>query len=118
VAAIRDAPRTVTSLDRPVGEEDSAALGELIPGSGPTPAEETEVTLSEAAIRRAVEELPEPEQEVVRLRYGLNGDETTTMTEVGRRLGLSPTAVKEVEQRGLARLAERREIASLREPPV
>jgi RNA polymerase primary sigma factor len=115
VAAIRDAPRTITSLDRPVGEGEDAELGDLIPGSGPTPAEEAEVTLSEAAIRRAVEELPEPEQQVVRLRYGINGDESTTMTEVGRRLGLTPTAVKEVEQRGLARLAERREIASLRE---
>ena len=118
VAAIRDAPRTVTSLDRPVGEEDGAELGELIAGEGPTPAEETEVSLTEAAIRQAIDELPEPEQEVVRLRYGINGDATTTMTEVGRRLGLSPTAVKEVEQRGLARLAERREIAALREPPV
>ena len=115
VAAIRDAPRTVTSLDRPVGDEDGADLGDLIPGSGPTPAEETEVALSEEAIRRAVEELPEPEQQVVRLRYGINGDQTTNMTEVGRRLGLSPSAVKQVEQRGLARLAERREIASLRE---
>jgi len=118
VAAIRDAPRTVTSLDRPVGEEGGAELGELIAGEGPTPAEEAEVSLTEAAIRRAIDELPEPEQEVVRLRYGINGDEATTMTEVGRRLGLSPTAVKEVEQRGLARLAERREIAALRGPPV
>jgi DNA-directed RNA polymerase sigma subunit (sigma70/sigma32) len=61
-----------------------------------------------------VSELPDREREVVKLRYGINGSaEPATMAEVGRRLGISPTAVKKLEERGLARLAERRELEAL-----
>jgi RNA polymerase primary sigma factor len=116
VQAARDAPRAVTSLDKPVGEEGDADLGSMLPGEGPTPDQEATVNLTEETVRRAVAELPEREQEVVKMRYGINGDrEPATMAEVGRRLGISPTSVKNIEQEGLARLAERRELESLRE---
>jgi RNA polymerase primary sigma factor len=116
VQAARDAPRTVTSLEKPVGEEGDTDLGSLLPGEGPTPEQEATMSLSEEVVRRAVAELPEREQEVVKLRYGINGDrEPATMAEVGRRLGISPTSVKNIEERGLSRLAERRELESLSE---
>jgi RNA polymerase primary sigma factor len=116
VERTREAPRAVTSLERPVGEEGDAELGAMLPAEGPTPAEQTEVSLTEATVRRAVAELPEREREVVKLRYGINGDrEPATMSEVGRRLGISPTSVKNIEEQGLARLAERRELESLSE---
>jgi RNA polymerase primary sigma factor len=115
VLAIRDAPRTVTSLDRPVGEEEDTTLGELLPAGGPAPEEEVEVRLGEAALRRALEELPDAERDVVRLRYGLNGDRQTPLAEVGRRLDLPPTRVQELERTALERLARNREVAALRE---
>ncbi len=53
---------------------------------------------------------------MVKLRYGMDGDrELATMAEVGRRMGISPTSVKNIEERGLSRLAELRELESLRE---
>jgi RNA polymerase primary sigma factor len=115
VLAIRDAPRTVTSLDRPVGEDEGTALGELVPAGGPAPEEEVRVRLGEQALRRALAELPARERDVVRLRYGINGDRQTPLAEVGRQLDMPPARVQEVERAALERLARNQEIAGLRE---
>jgi RNA polymerase primary sigma factor len=112
---VRDAARTVTSLERPVGAEEDTGLGDLLPSDAELPEEEVEITLREQALRRAVQELPQPEQTVVRLRYGINGDQPTPAAEVGRRLNMSEKQLRRVEERALARLAERREIEALRE---
>jgi RNA polymerase primary sigma factor len=112
---IRDAARTVTSLDRPVGEEGETAFGELLPGEGPTPEEEVAVSLRERALRDALAELPEAERNVVRLRYGINGDEPTPLRRTGQELGLSVAEVRRLETRALDRLARMREVEGLRE---
>ena len=116
VEEVRDAARAVTSLDRPVGEEGDTAFGDLLPNEGPTPEEEVQLSLREQALRRALDELPEREREVVKLRYGLNGDtEPTPLRETGRRLGLSPERVRQIEQVALERLARKRELAAQRD---
>jgi RNA polymerase primary sigma factor len=115
VSFVRDAPRTVTSLDKAVGEGEDSTLGELLPSDEPDPGEEATVALGTEALRRAIRSLPEPEREVVRLRYGINGDEPHPLTQVGRRLELSPEEVREIEQRALSRLAENRELDGLRD---
>jgi RNA polymerase primary sigma factor len=115
IREVRDVARTITSLDRPVGEDGETALGELLESEGETPAEEVEVSLREETLRSAVESLPERERQVVKLRYGINGDEPTPLRETGRRLGLSPERVRQVESEALKRLAVSREIEALRE---
>jgi RNA polymerase primary sigma factor len=115
VEEVRDAARTVTSLDRPVGEEGETALGELLEGGAPPVDEEVEVSLSEQLLRRTIEELPEPERNVIRLRYGINGDDPQPLRETGRRLGLSAERVRQLESKALKRLATRRELEALRE---
>ena len=116
LARIREAPRAVTSLDRPVGEEGDTTLGELLPGEGQAVEEEVEVSLRETAVRRAIERLPEREHEVIAMRYGLNGDREPASTEaIARRLELSPTRVRQLEARALERLAAEREMAELAE---
>jgi len=112
---VRDAARTVTSLERPVGAEEETELGELLPSDAQPPEEEVEITLREQALRRAVDDLPQPEQTVVRLRYGIDGDHPTPAAEVGRRLDMSEKQLRRIEERALARLAERREIEALRD---
>jgi RNA polymerase primary sigma factor len=109
-----DAARVVTSLDRPVGEEEETSLGSLLPSEDLGPEEEVEISLREEALRRALERLPDREREVVKLRYGVGGDEPTPLTETGRRLGLSQDAVRRLERRALAELAESRELEALR----
>ena len=115
VEEVREAARTVTSLDRPVGEEGETALGDLLESGEPDIEEEVSVNLAEETLRRTIEELPEPERDVIRLRYGINGDDPQPLRETGRRLGLSAERVRQLESRALKLLATRRELEALRE---
>src|SRR5215475_7834586 len=74
VREVRGAARAVASLDKPLGDENEGTFGELVASEQVTPEDEVTYSLQEKALRRAVSELPEREQEVVKLRYGLNGD--------------------------------------------
>jgi RNA polymerase primary sigma factor len=115
VEEVRDAARTVTSLDRPVGEEGDTALGDLLEGGTPPVDQEVEVSLSEQLLRRTIEDLPETERDVITLRFGLTGEDPQPLRETGRRLGLSAERVRQIESRALKRLAMRRELEALRE---
>ena len=110
----RETARVVTSLDRPVGEEEETPLGALLASGELTPDEEVEISLREDALRRALERLPEREREVVKLRYGVGGDKPTPLNETGRRLGISQDAVRKLERRALSELAQSRELEALR----
>jgi len=111
----RDTIRTITSLDRPVGEEGETALGDLLPSDEPEPSEEVDVSLRQEALRSALQHLPERERNVVKLRYGINGDDPTPLRETGRRLGLSPERVRQIEGEALKRLAMTRELEGMSE---
>jgi RNA polymerase primary sigma factor len=115
VRAVRSAARSVTSLDRPVGVDDSASFGELFPSIDPQPDEQVEVELTEKALHAAVAELSEREQQILRLRYGLGGQsDPKSLEEIGRIMGVTRERVRQLEAEALRRLAERREIAALR----
>jgi RNA polymerase primary sigma factor len=115
IARLRQAPRAVTSLDRPVGDEQDVTLGELLPSEGASIEEEVEISLREGAIRRAVERLPATERSVLKLRFGINGDEPTSLERIAERLELSESRVRQLEGRALERLASERELESLAE---
>ena len=112
----REAMRTIVSLDKPVGADEETALGDLLPSDAASPEEEVVVSLDASAVRRAIEKLPAEQREVVKLRYGLNGDiEPLRLSETGRRLGMSPERVKSIEREALAHLAQERELQGLAE---
>jgi RNA polymerase primary sigma factor len=115
VREVRQAARAVTSLDRPLGDEDSGVFGDLIAGENAPIEDEVHLSLAEDTLRRAVSRLPEREREVLRLRYGLNGDmDPISLEEIGRRLGLTRERVRQIEAQALERLATQREIEALR----
>ena len=115
VADIRRADQTPASLDQGVGESGETTLGDLMAGEHPSPEDEVASEQSDELLRRAVDELPEPEREVLKLRFGLNQHEPVAVRETGRRLGLSSDSVREIEDRALKRLSTDEDIASLRE---
>ncbi len=115
VEEVREAARTVTSLDRPVGEEGDTSLRDLLEGDSPPVDQEVELSLSEELLRRTVDELPETERHVIQLRYGIDGQDPQPLRETGRRLGLSAERVRQLESKALKRLAMRRELEALRE---
>ncbi len=109
-----DAARVVTSLDRPVGEDEGTAFGSLLPSSDRGPEEEVEIVLRADVVRHALEHLPDREREVLRLRYGIDGRDPTPLVEAGRRLGISQDAVRRLERKALSALATSRELEALR----
>ncbi|MBV8710147.1 MAG: sigma-70 family RNA polymerase sigma factor [Solirubrobacterales bacterium] len=114
VHATRQIARVVTSLDRPVGEEEETTLGALLASDASAPDEEAEIAARDAALHRALQRLPEAERKVVKLRFGIDGDAPTPLREAGRRLGISSDAVRKLERRALAELAQSDELEALR----
>jgi RNA polymerase primary sigma factor len=116
VRETRAAARAVASLDKPLANDGDTSFGDLIAGEEPEPAAEVEVSLAEQALHQAVGELPDREQEVIKLRFGLNGDrDPVSLEEIGRRLGITRERARQLETRALARLSERRELEALHE---
>jgi RNA polymerase primary sigma factor len=114
VREVRAAARAVTSLDRPVGEGGDASLGDLVAGVGASPEEEVTVSFEHDVLHRALAKLPEREQQVLRLRYGLDGErDPMSLEAIGRELGITRERVRQLEAAALERLALRREIGAL-----
>src|SRR4029079_12867861 len=115
VREVRAAARAVASLDKPVGDSDSADFGDLFAAEGDQPEQEVELQLTEQAVHRAVNALPEREQAIVRLRYGLDGDpEPKSLEEIGKLMGITRERGRQIEGRAPPRLAEWREFEGLR----
>jgi len=117
VEALADLTRTVTSLDRPLGESGEASLGDVLGDERAGPAEEVEIALRDDALRRALEELTDEERQVVALRYGVNGgpEGPVGIREASRRLGITQPETRKLEERALERLASVRELEALRD---
>ena len=114
VRETRAAARTVASLDKTVGDDSDTAFGDLVAQDDGNVEEEVVVALGEDALHRAVRTLPEREQEVLRLRYGLDQTEDPkSLEEIGRLMGITRERVRQIETQALSRLAEQREIAAL-----
>src|SRR5690349_4454556 len=115
VHEVRSAARAVASLDKPVGEDESASFGDLVASDERTPDEQVEVELTERALHDAIAELSSREQEILNLRYGLSGAaDPKSLEEIGRIMGITRERVRQLEKEALRRLAERREIAAIR----
>ena len=114
VKEVRSAARTVASLDKAVGDDSTTAFGDLVATHAGNVEEEVVVALGDDALHRAVATLPPREQEVIRLRYGLDGDtDPKSLEEIGRRLGITRERVRQIETQALGRLLQQREIAAL-----
>ena len=114
IREVRSAARAVTSLDKPVGEDDGTPFGELLMSDDVQPPEEVEASIGCATLRRVVERLPENERNVVKLRYGIGG-QPNTIEQVVVLLGISRDRVRRLEAQGLARLGRMPEISALRD---
>ena len=111
VREVLNAARAVTSLDKPIGQENDASLGDIVAADPHGPEQEVHVSLEHDALRRAVAELPEREREVVKMRFGLDGDpDPKSLEQIGRQMGLTRERVRQIEREALNLLAMNREI--------
>ncbi len=116
LADVHKAPRTVTSLHRPVGEDGSTELGDLLPSDERGPGEEIDSALQGNALRSALARLPERERAVIELRFGIGDQEPATLRETGWVVGLSSEGVRRLEARALKRLAGESELEAAAVP--
>jgi len=100
-----NAPGDTVSLERPVGTEGDAELGDFVEdGDALDPFE----VAAEAAARTQLEEamcmLDNREREVITLRYGLDGVSPRTLSDVGKKFDLTRERIRQIEGRALAKL--------------
>ncbi|CAK6699858.1 MULTISPECIES: RNA polymerase sigma factor, RpoD/SigA family [unclassified Synechococcus] len=97
---------TTSSLDAPVsGDEGRSFLGDLIADiSSEEPLDRVERGMHQEQLGRWLSQLTEQEQEVLQLRFGLEGEERHTLAEIGRRLDVSRERVRQVELKALRKL--------------
>ena len=105
-----------TSRSRPrVGEEGNLELGDTLE-QDTIPSVELEMirTSFERRIQSMVEDLDEKEREVIRMRFGLDGEEPRTLQEIGEAMGLSRERIRQIESRAKEKLRRSREAQGLR----
>jgi RNA polymerase primary sigma factor len=93
------------SLDSPLGDGDDASLGDFIEDArSDSPLDSATRMMLAEAIEKALGELPPREQEIVRMRFGLDGEQPRTLDEVGRAFSVTRERVRQIEAKTLAKL--------------
>ncbi len=93
------------SLDSPVGGEDDSFLGDFIEDEkAAVPADAAARHMLVDAVVEILDELSPREQEVVRLRFGIDDGRPRTLEEVGRQFGVTRERVRQIEAKTLAKL--------------
>ena len=97
---------TTSSLDAPVnGEEGRSFLGDLIADSSlDEPLDIVEQRIHHEQLGSWLSHLSEQEQHVLKLRFGLEGNERHTLAEIGRLMDVSRERVRQVELKALRKL--------------
>ena len=93
--------RQPMSLEMKVGDGDDTALMDLLPGNVESPSEQIEMDCMKGDLRTMLDQLPERQARVLRLRYGMEGEDPMSLTGIGRILGISRDRVRNLERDGL-----------------
>jgi RNA polymerase primary sigma factor len=106
LGTLSQAARVVASLDQPAGTDSGTALGDLV-GADEQAAfeEEVERRIVLDRVRDAVDGLDGLERDVVRLRFGLDGDGPASLQTTAARLGIGVRRARQAEARALQHLA-------------
>ena len=103
------------SLETPVGEEEDSKLEDFVQDS----AQSVERTVMQARLKEQVDEalrkLPEREEQVLRLRFGLDDGRERTLEEVGREFNVTRERIRQIEAKALRRLRGNRRAKILRD---
>jgi RNA polymerase primary sigma factor len=93
------------SLEAPLRQEEDASLGDFIPDDDAVmPVDAVSGTMLKEQLENVLHELTDREQEVIRLRFGMNGERPSTLEEVGQAFGVTRERVRQIELKTLAKL--------------
>jgi RNA polymerase primary sigma factor len=107
--------RYPTSLERPVGEDEAAELGQFIEDDdAPAPAEIAYQHLLRDQVEQALNTLTPREARILRMRFGLKDGHSYTLEEIGDKFGLTRERIRQIEHKALRRLRHPRRSRRLR----
>ena len=116
VESIKRWARAPISLEKPVGDEEQTEFGQLIADEhAESPYERAVETLTNEALRDALENLSYRERRVLELRYGLGDEHPRTLDEIGRTFNVTRERIRQIENHALKKLQSIREAQSLRD---
>ena len=93
------------SLETPIGEEDDSHLGDFIEDQEATsPAEHAAYELLKEQLEDVLDTLTDREENVLRLRFGLDDGRTRTLEEVGKVFGVTRERIRQIEAKALRKL--------------
>ncbi len=105
VKNVKSVAREPISLETPVGEEEDSVLSDFIEDKdAENPANRTAFVLLQDKIRDLLSTLPQREQEVLRMRFGLDDGYALTLEEVGLYFDVTRERIRQIEAKALRRL--------------
>lgn len=105
VKGIRSVARDPISLETPIGDDEETLLGDFIEDrDSDNPANKTSYTLLQELINEVLDTLPEKEQKVLRMRFGLDDGYSHTLEEVGYVFKVTRERIRQIEAKALRRL--------------
>lgn len=105
VREIQKIAQEPVSLETPIGEEDDSHLGDFIPDDeAPAPADAAAYELLKEQLEDVLDTLTEREENVLRLRFGLDDGRTRTLEEVGKVFGVTRERIRQIEAKALRKL--------------
>jgi len=89
------------SLETKIGDGEDTILLDLLSDEIDMPSEQIETDCMKGDLETLLEQLPELQNRVLRMRYGMDGDDPMSLTGIGRVLGISRDRVRNLERDGL-----------------
>ncbi|WHF04720.1 sigma-70 family RNA polymerase sigma factor, partial [Treponema pallidum] len=116
VKQVKSVAREPISLETPIGEEEDSSLGDFVPDADvENPSRVTERVLLKEEVRSILSALPAREHEVLRMRFGLDGDYSQTLEEVGLYFDVTRERIRQIEAKALKRLRHPRHSRRLKD---
>lgn len=116
VKQVKNVAREPISLETPIGEEEDSSLGDFIEDKEvENPAAQTAYTLLQEQLRDVLSTLPPREQEVLKMRFGLDDGYSLTLEEVGLYFNVTRERIRQIEAKALRRLRHPRRANGLRD---
>ncbi|MDY2844286.1 MAG: RNA polymerase sigma factor RpoD [Treponema sp.] len=116
VKQVKSVARDPISLETPIGEEEDSQLGDFIEDKDvENPANQTAYTLLQEQLREVLGTLPSREQEVLKMRFGLDDGYSLTLEEVGLYFNVTRERIRQIEAKALRRLRHPRRASGLRD---
>ncbi len=105
VKSVKNVAREPISLETPIGEEEDSLLGDFIEDKDvENPASQTAFTLLQEQLKGVLSTLPHREQEVLKMRFGLDDGYSLTLEEVGLYFNVTRERIRQIEAKALRRL--------------